>query len=124
METSTPKKIFLVDDDEMLTMAMTDYLSRYVKHDIIVFHTGEEALKNTSENPDVVILDFYLNTVEKDAANGLEILEAMRLKLPNARYIMLSSQESYLKAMQTIKKGAEQYVIKGEEAFQKIVDMI
>lgn len=124
METSTPKKIFLVDDDEMLTMAMTDYLSRYVKHDITVFHTGEEALKNTSENPDVVILDFYLNTVEKDAANGLEILEAMRLKLPNARYIMLSSQESYLKAMQTIKKGAEQYVIKGEEAFQKIVDMI
>ena len=124
MEIKAPKKIFIVDDDEMLTMAMADYLSRNATHDISVYHTGEEAVKHLDDNPDVVILDFYLNTVEKNAADGLEVLKAMRKQLPHTRFIMLSSQESYSKALQTIQKGAEQYVIKGEDAFEKIAEMI
>ena len=124
MKVEAPKKIFIVDDDEMLTMALSDYLTRDVKHDIHVFHTGEECVKHLAENPDVVILDFYLNTVEKDAATGLEVLSAIKKHLPNSKFIMLSSQESYTKAAQTIQEGAEQYVIKGEDAFEKIANMI
>ena len=124
MEVNKPKKIFIVDDDEMLTMAMSDYLTRETPHEISIFHTGEECVKHISENPDVIILDYYLNTVQKDASNGLEILEAIRNHLTNTRFIMLSNQESYYKAIQTIQKGAEQYVIKGEDAFEKIAKMI
>ncbi|MFT5858372.1 MAG: two-component system OmpR family response regulator [Flavobacteriaceae bacterium] len=124
MEIAVPKKIFIVDDDEMLTMAMTDYLTKDTPHDISVFHTGEDAVKSIGLNPDVIILDFYLNTVHEDAANGLEILKAIRKHLPNTKFIMLSSQESYTKAAQTIQQGAEQYVIKDEEAFGKIAKMI
>jgi two-component system OmpR family response regulator len=124
MDIKAPKKIFVVDDDEMLTMAMSDYLTREVNHDVRVFHTGEECAKHLSENPDVVILDFYLNTVDKDAANGLEVLKSIRKHLPNAKFIMLSSQESYSKAAQTIQSGAEEYVIKGEDAFEKIARLI
>ena len=124
MKVSKPKKIFIVDDDEMLTVAMSDYLTRDTPHQISVFHTGEECVIHISENPDVIILDYYLNTVESDAANGLEILEAIRKHLPNTRFIMLSSQESYGIAAKTIGKGAEQYVIKGEDAFEKIARMI
>ena len=124
MEFSKPKKIFIVDDDEMLTEALSDYLTRKVAHKISIFHTGEDCMQHLSENPDVVILDFYLNTVKKDAANGLEVLEAFRKHLPDTRFIMLSSQESYATAAKTIQKGAEQYVIKDENAFQKIADLI
>ena len=124
MEFSKPKKIFIVDDDEMLTEALSDYLTRKVPHNISIFHTGEDCMLHLSENPDVVILDFYLNTVKKDAANGLEVLEAFRKYLPDTRFIMLSSQESYATAARTIQKGAEQYVIKDENAFQKIADLI
>ena len=124
MEVSTPKKIFIVDDDEMLTEAMSDYLTRDTPHKISIFHTGEECVKHISENPDVIILDYYLNTVESDAANGLEVLEAIRKHLPDTRFIMLSSQESYSTALQTIQKGAEQYVVKDEDAFEKIARMI
>lgn len=124
MEVKKQKKIFIVDDDEMLTMAMSDYLTRETPHEISIFYTGEECVKHISESPDVIILDYYLNTVQKDAANGLEILEAIRKHLPNTRFIMLSNQESYIKAIQTIQKGAEQYVIKDEDAFEKIAKMI
>ncbi len=124
MDFVKPKKIFIVDDDTMLTEALTDYLTRKVQHQVSCYHTGEECLKHISENPDVVILDFYLNTVQKDAANGLEILQTIKKHYPNTHVIMLSSQERYAVAMQTIQKGAEQYVIKDENAFEKIAQMI
>lgn len=124
MKLGTPKKIFIVDDDEMLTEALSDFLSRNVNHDISIFHTGEELIKHIFEKPDVIILDFYLNTVNKDAANGLEILETIHEHLDNIRVIMLSSQESYVTATKTIQKGAMQYIIKDEDAFRKIADSL
>lgn len=124
MSGSLTKKIFVVDDDPMLTEALQDYLTRKEAHVVSVFQTGEECLKHLSEGPDVVILDYYLNSVHKDAANGMEILQTIKKQLPSAHVIMLSSQERYGVAMQTLIKGAEQYVIKDEDAFEKIAGMI
>jgi DNA-binding NarL/FixJ family response regulator len=124
MEFAKPKKIFIVDDDEMFAEALSDYLTRKAAHNISIFLTGEDCIQHISENPDVVILDYYMNTVKKDAANGLEVLEAIRNQLSGTRFIMLSSQESYGIAAQTIQKGAEQYVIKDDDAFRKISDLI
>ncbi len=124
MEFERPKKIFLVDDDEMLSAALTDFLTRKAAHKISVFHTGEECLKHLDENPEVIILDFYLNTVQKDAATGLEILQAIRKNYPKIPVIMLSSQEKYSLAVKTIQHGAIQYVIKDDDAFVKIAKMV
>ncbi len=119
-----PKKIFIVDDDIMLTEALTDYLTRKTAHNIHVFHTGEECLARLKEHPDIIVLDYYLNTIQKDAANGMEILTAIRKQDKHIHVIMLSSQERYGIALQTIQKGAEQYVIKDTDSFQKIEEMI
>lgn len=119
-----PKKIFIVDDDIMLTEALSDYLTRKTPHKIHVFHTGEECLASLSEHPDIIILDYYLNTIQKDAANGMEILTSIRKQDKHIHVIMLSSQERYGIALQTIQKGAEQYVIKDTDSFQKIEEMI
>ena len=124
MELDKPKKIFVVDDDTMLTEALKDYLTRETPHDISIFHTGEECLKHLNENPDCIILDYYLNSVRKDAANGMEILQVIKKHYPGLHVIMLSSQERYAIALQTIQKGAEQYVIKYENAFGKSASMI
>lgn len=124
MDSGKPKKIFIVDDDTMLTEALQDYLTRKVAHQIHSFHTGEECLKHLSEEPDLIILDYYLNTVQKDAANGMEILQTIKKHYHRIHVIMLSSQERYGVAIQTIQKGAEQYVIKDETAFEKIALMI
>ncbi len=120
MNHSIPKKIFIVDDDTMLTEALSDYLTRKTAHQVSCFSTGEECLTHLHENPDIIILDYYLNTVQKDAANGMEILKTIKKNYRNIHVIMLSSQEQYGIAMQTIQKGAEQYVIKDSDAFANI----
>src|SRR5512134_3410615 len=117
-------KIFIVDDDPMLTTALSDYLTRKSAHTVEVFSTGEECLEHMTENPDVVILDYYLNTVQRDAANGMEILKSIKRDYPDTHIIMLSGQEHYGVAIQTIQKGAEQYVMKDANAFAKVADMI
>lgn len=124
MSTGKIKKIFIVDDDEMLTSALEDYLTRKIPHHITSFATGEECMRHLYDEPDIIILDYYLNGVSKNAANGIEILETIKKEYPKIHVIMLSSQEKYGVVLQTIQKGAERYVIKDENAFEEIAAII
>lgn len=114
------KKIFVVDDDEMLTMMLSDHLKKNQEYQVSVFHTGESAIENLNQNPDVVILDYQLNTVVEDAQDGMHILKAIKKMDNNMAVIMLSSQDNYGKAVQTIIKGALEYVVKDDNAFDRI----
>jgi len=114
------KKIFVVDDDEMMAMALEDYLTRNTLHEIHLFTTGEECIRNLRLQPDVIVLDYNLNSVQKEAANGMKILEAIKKLNKQIPVILFSSQDAYSVALQSINKGATQYVIKDENAFEKI----
>lgn len=54
----------------------------------------------------------------------MELLKAIKKHHGNISIMMFSSQEQYGIALQTIQKGAEQYVIKDNDAFEKIATMI
>jgi two-component system, OmpR family, response regulator len=118
------KKIFVVDDEEIMQEALRDFISTKSHHEVEVFGTGEECLKKLDQNPDVIILDYYLDAVMKGAANGMQILETIKSRGSKAHVIMLSSQEQYGVAMKTIIKGAEQYVVKDKDAFDKVLAII
>jgi DNA-binding NarL/FixJ family response regulator len=117
-------KIFIVDDDEMQTSALEEYITRKIPHQVFKFETGEAYIKALFREPDIIILAYYLNNVSKEAANGMEILQSIKEILPQVHVIMLSSQDKYGIALQTIQKGAEQYVMKDENAFEEIERII
>ena len=114
------KKVFIVDDDEMMSMALEDYLTRNTLHEIFLFTTGEDCIKSLRNQPDIIILDYNLNSVNKDAANGMAILEAIKKLNRDIPVILFSSQDAYSVALQSINRGDTQYVIKDESAFEKI----
>jgi len=117
--------IFIVDDEPLLSEMLTDYLKdRYADFHIKSFPTGEACLMSLDENPDAVILDYYLNSKEKDAANGIDILKEIKKRNKALPVIMLSSQKSYGTATKTIMYGAVHYVIKGQDAFEEIFQLI
>ncbi len=118
-------KIFIVDDEILLSEMLTDYLKdQYEGFQINSFSTGEACLQSLDEQPDVVVLDYYLNSKERDAANGIDILKQIKKHKKALPVIMLSSQESYGTAAQTIMYGAVHYVIKGQDAFKEIFELI
>jgi DNA-binding NarL/FixJ family response regulator len=120
MNVIIPKNIIIVDDDPMLSATLSDFLEDQ-GHTVHAYGTGEECLKHIAvDAPHVVILDYYLNSVNPSAATGLEVLKAIRAAYPAMHVIMLSSQERYDLSLQTIAKGAEKYVIKGKGSFDEI----
>ncbi len=114
------KNIFIVDDDKLTSMMLSDHLQENPLNNVTVFHTGEECIKNLQLNPDVIILDYNLSSEVRDAADGMEILQQIKKIDPDVHVIMLSSQDEYGKALQAIVKGALEYVVKDDEAFKRI----
>ncbi|NNF02645.1 MAG: response regulator [Bacteroidia bacterium] len=118
------KKIYVVDDDPMYLEMMKDHLSKIENFETKTFPTGESCLDCLDEKPDVVILDYHLNEKVDTAMNGLEVLKKIKVQDYNIPVIMLSSQESYAVAAKTISKGAIHYVIKGDNSFVEVSDLL
>ena len=116
-------KIFLVEDDPFFAQLMSDHLSQNKMYEVSVYRTGDDCIANLFENPSVIILDYHLDSVNTGSDNGMAVLEEIKKTNPHVHVVVLSSQQHYGVAAQTIAKGAEQYVMKDEEAFNNI-DMI
>ena len=112
--------IFLVDDEPIQNEMLKDYLSERFLYEVKVFSNGEEALQNMNLNPEIVVLDFHLNAQNRSAKNGVEILQKMKEQYPDTQYIMLSGQDKIDVAVDSIKYGAYDYVVKGETAFSRM----
>lgn len=120
-------KLFLVDDDAVFLKVLEIQFLEHADFEIETFPRGELCIENLHKNPDVVILDFHLDGIEKDAINGLETLD--RIKQYNAEIpvIMLSSQDKIEVAISCMHHNAFDYVVKSETAFvrlQKIISTI
>ena len=114
------KSIFVVDDDDMQRAMLVDHVKKNPLYKVQAFSTGEECLQSLSQGPDVVILDYELNSKVAHAQNGYEILQQIKKLDRSICVIMLSSQMQYGKAMQTVVKGALEYIVKDHTAFKKI----
>lgn len=114
------KSVFIVDDDNLFATLLADHLNDKGGYEVTTFPTGEACLQRLSEKPDVVVLDYYLDSEVHDAKNGLEILKVIHKQYPDQKVIMLSGQEHYGVALQTIASGAIYYVLKELGSFGEI----
>ncbi|MFM7078255.1 MAG: response regulator [Bacteroidota bacterium] len=111
--------IFIVDDDPVLAEMLKDHLSKMTSYKIQIFETGEDCLKQMDQKPGIVFLDFYLNSVNKDAMDGLDILQEIKKIDPEVDVVMLSGQDKIEVAVKTMQYGAFDYIVKGESSFYR-----
>lgn len=112
--------IFLVDDDALFLKSLEIDFKQNPKWDIRMFATAESCIENLSENPDVIVLDYYLNDIKQKAINGLEALINIKTLNPEIPVIMLSSQDSIDVAVNCMKHKAFDYIVKSETAFIRL----
>jgi DNA-binding NtrC family response regulator len=121
MEPSTKKiRLFLVDDDALFLKSLEIDFIGQADFEIETFATGELCIANLSNNPDVVILDFHLNGIDKNALNGLDTLVAIKKYNVEIPVIMLSSQDKIDIAVKCMHHNAFDYVVKSETAFVRL----
>jgi len=114
------RKLFIIEDDPMFAEMLQDTLKSRPMWEVKHFMTGEEALANAYLDPELVIIDYHLDSVSSNALSGIDTMMKLKKISPKAHCIFLSGQKSYGVALQTISHGAENYIIKDEAAFGEI----
>ena len=114
------RTVFLIEDEPLQRQLMLDYLKDKFTLDVHGFGSGEEALSELHLKPEVVILDYNLDSTDPEASNGIEILKKIRAALPLTQVIMLSSQDKISVSVDCMKHGAYDYIVKGDSAFSRL----
>jgi two-component system, OmpR family, response regulator len=112
--------ILVVDDEPMQREMLRDHLSKMSGYEILDFGTGEECMAVVkARKPIIVFLDYFLNNEVKDAMDGLEVLQEIKKENPETDVVMISGQDRIEVAVNTMKYGAFDYIVKGEGAFHR-----
>lgn len=112
--------LFLVDDDALFLKSLEIEFLGQPNFAVETYATGELCLANLSQKPDIIILDYHLDGVDKNAINGLETLDRIKAKNPIIPVIMLSSQDKIEIAVNCMHRKASDYIVKSETAFMRL----
>ena len=113
-------QIFLVDDDALFLKSMEIDFSQHSDYKIETYATGELCVENLSHKPDIIILDYQLDGIEKNAMNGIQTLDKIKIFNPDIPVVMLSSQDKIEVAINCMHHKAFDYVVKSETAFLRM----
>ena len=113
-----------MDDDELFLKSLEIDFSQQADFDIETFITGELCIANLSHQPDIVILDYHLDSVDKNAMNGIETLDKIKAFNQDIPVIVLSAQDKIDVAINCMHHKAVDYVVKSETAFIRLQKII
>lgn len=113
-------KIFLVDDDALFLKSLEIDFLQLDDFSIETFKTGELCIENLSNNPEVIILDYHLDGINKNAMNGIETLDKIKAYNKDISVVMLSSQDKIEVAINCMHHKAFDYIVKSETAFIRL----
>jgi len=126
METNKNFRIFLVDDDTFCMGIYRQHLASLGYNDITGFGNGHDCLNHLTEQPDVIFLDYEMSNL-----SGLEVLKKIKRVNPDIFVVFLSGQASIMTAVNALKFGAFDYIVKGmyeldniTKVLNKIADVI
>jgi len=112
--------IYVVEDDQPVNSMLCMFLEKQGFTNVSGFYSAEEMLAVLSMNkPVIIIQDFDL-----PGMNGLEVIRNVKQQYPNTEFIFLSGQRSIDIAIEAIKNGAFDYIVKDSFAKENVVTKI
>lgn len=98
----------LVVDDEKIILELTSMILKSKGFQVSVASGGEEGLSQAAKvNPSLVLLDYMMPNM-----NGMEVLKKLQIQNPDAYVIMFTGKGSEEIAVDLMKAGASDYVLK------------
>jgi len=109
-------KILLVDDEREFVAVLNQRLTKR-NYRVTVAHSGKDALAHLEEDKDieVVLLD-----AKMPGLDGIETLKRIKMKWPLVEVIMLTGHSTLDSAINAIKIGAYDYLLKPIEMEQLV----
>lgn len=126
-------KLFIIEDNLLYSAALKQYLLiGFEKSDynveIMTFKNSESCLEwlncYNSTRPDIIIMDYFLNSQHNYSMNGVDALFNLKIFKLEIEVIFLSGQPKIEIAVEALRMGAFDYIVKNELAFQKVMDSV
>jgi DNA-binding NtrC family response regulator len=112
--------ILLVEDDPVFGQMMGHFLRQDPEHSVRHATTGREAVEMwKAREPHLIILDYTLPDT-----SGEEVLQQIRSKSAEVQVIVLSGQQDIRVAVELLRGGAFDYIVKDEGAAQRTLNVI
>jgi two-component system, OmpR family, response regulator len=124
MKESNKIKLFLVDDDAVFLKLSEIAMLEQADFSIETYPTGELCVKNLSHNPDIILLDYDLNGIDKNAMNGIQTLDKIKRFNSDINVVMLSSQDKIDVAVDCMQHRAFDYIVKDKSSFLRLKNII
>ena len=121
-------EIFVVDDDPLMGSMLANSLRKLNYDDfeveVVSYETGEECLSDIHGNLAAIVLDHYLDSEIPNAKSGLQILREIRKYNQSVPIFVLSCQAEMVTTAELLKAGANEYVVKDNDAFMRISGLV
>jgi DNA-binding NtrC family response regulator len=112
-------KFFVIDDDPFHYLKFEQQLKNLGFVDVTIFDNGQTAVNQLTLGPDIILLDYEMTPI-----NGIEVLKKIKRFNPDIYVILISAQEQMQVAINALKYGAFDYIIKGDNDTKKLIDVI
>jgi DNA-binding NtrC family response regulator len=111
-------KIFVVEDNILYAQILKKQLTDD-GYNVKLFHNGRDFLASLDEKPDVVTLDYTLPDM-----TGYDVLKKIQRRMPETNVIIISAQENITTAIDLMKNGAYDYIMKAPDTREKLSNII
>lgn len=120
--------VFVVDDDPHFLQILNTHFSKLelksevdsiFKFKVRNFATGKSCIENLSLNPDLILLNFYINKGLPNALTGQETLDKISETNPNQKVLILNDIDVNLRDA-FVENGLRDYIIKDNEALMEL----
>lgn len=116
-------KVFVIEDNELYSKLIERQLKERTDYQVEVFVTVESMLSElkSGNEPHLIITDYYLGHQIKTASELIEEVELINASIP---IVVMTSQSDLKLAINILKQGAFDFIVKDNSAFEKIVSTV
>jgi DNA-binding NtrC family response regulator len=119
MKESNSVKIFVVEDDPTYAKFLKYVFDLNPDYEPVFFTNGKDLINQLHQRPEVVTLDYSLPDM-----SGEDVLLSIRDFDPSINIIVVSAQEKIGTAVNLLKMGAFDYIVKDPEAKDRILNSV
>lgn len=110
-----PISIYVVEDDAVYSAVLCHFLSLNPDFQVKKFSAAKDFLQALKDKPEIVTLDYSLPDMRGD-----QLLAQVKEISPDTKAIVISGQEDIKVAIELIKKGADDYIVKDNDTQERL----
>ncbi|MCD6018506.1 MAG: regulator [Bacteroidetes bacterium] len=111
--------VFVLEDDEWYNKLLAHTISLNPDYQVKSFFSAKDLFKSIHEKPEVVTLDYRLPDT-----TGEEVLEKIKQLSPDTEVIVISEQDNIATALNLLKSGAYDYLVKEKNIKDRLLAII